>query len=136
MRLLNLTFLCFALSSCSSKSQTAQIKQTTIEAIDAIQKLNTSRFISLTGRRSLNEISKTEEMVGLDIISFKQLFESNFGSEIPLFIITETYNSLGQRRVMIPIFNKSKAGVVNSLHLNLLIGPPDFFSLDKLQDMR
>lgn len=130
--LIFLSICSFQFYACKSQTHAEQIEQTSQEIIDAIEKLDTSTFISLIGRNKLRDISKTEEMVTFDVKKFKQFFDSSFVSARPKFIITDTYNSLGQQKVIIPIFRKMEAGSLKSLHLNLLFGPPDFVTLDKI----
>lgn len=127
-----LLLLSFQFVSCKSQTDTERIENTCREVIAAISQLDTSKFISLIGRSDLRDISKTEEMVGFDVTRFNQLFNSKIDSFPPKFILTETYNSLGQRKVVVPIFEKMDGYIRRTMHLNLLFGPPDYFSLDKL----
>ena len=131
-QLICIAFFLLQFFSCVSQAPSERIEQTCKEVLNAIEELDTSKFISLIGRKNLRDISKTEEMVGFDVAKFKQLLDSNFRNGSPKYIFTNTYNSLGQQRVVVPIFTITEAGIERSLHLNLLFGPPDFISLDKL----
>lgn len=118
--------------SCSSQTETEIITTTCNEVLVSIEKLDTTKFISLIGRAQLSDISKNEEIIGAEILRAQKLLLEIQDSTTPRFFITNTYNFLGQRRVIVPLRRHKSDDGFRSLHLNLLFGPPNMFSLEKI----
>lgn len=118
-------------SSCTSQDQNQEIQKTADSAVEAIQKGDSKKFISLI--ENLRSIGKNEEMVANDVKKFQSLFEAYLDRKPPRVIITDLYNDMGQRKAQILFYNSSKDSVgIKTMHLNLYFGPPNYVPLDHI----
>lgn len=117
------------LLGCNPPTETARIMKSSQEIINSIRNNNKEEFLSLIDNEELVEDT------GRVFFKFRRinsLFKKHFKNNDPLIEVTGTFNILKQQRVKIPIYENKNDSINSEIHLNLLFGPPDLFSLDKM----
>jgi len=123
----------FLFSYCKSQTDNEKIFSTSFKVVEAIQNLDTIKFKSLIGVDDLKIIGKNEEMIDYDVQKYKKLFQEYLGNRKPIIEITELYNTLGQKLVKIRLHsNTENKNRISEMHIDLLFGPPNINSLDKI----
>lgn len=131
------TAICLLLLSfttmCSSQTNEEKLRNTTQEALSALQSGNTKAFIALIGFSDLDKISKTEEMVNFDVKKIQRLLSVHYAGKPVEPQFPDLYNDLGKRVVRIPIYDQPQDNPrIKEMHLNLYFGPPAYVPLDRL----
>jgi hypothetical protein len=120
------------INCCKSQTNDQKIYQTSYNVIDALKQNDARKFISLIGFEDLKAISKTERMVTDDVANFADLYHEYFRNRRPNVEFTELYNFLGQKQVKLIFFAYHKDSAVKEMHLDLLYGPPNMVSTNKI----
>src|ERR1700722_3010020 len=104
LNLLILICLLILFLRCQPQSTEEKLSITSYEVIKVILKNDPKKFESLIAEKDLGVIGKNDEMVGYDVNAYDILFKRYFPGKIPEPIITQLYNSLGQRLVKIQFY--------------------------------
>lgn len=115
--------------SCKSHTENETIYRVSQEVIESIQNKDVEKFKTLIGN---DKVKKDTELISFNVSMIGDLFKEYYNNRKPLIEITDRYNFLGQKCVMIPIYEDKKDSSVSELHLNLLFGPSIFFPMDKI----
>jgi hypothetical protein len=127
-----LLILTLMLGSCKSQTANEKINITSERIYNAILKNDSKQFISLIAYDNLLDMGKNAEIVKDDVQRYYTLFSESKCKIKHQIIVTETYNFLAQKKVMISFCVEGQTSSKQEMHLNLLFGPSDFFSLDKI----
>ncbi len=122
-------------SSCNRKKRSVEedIRMTTGKAMGYLVNADGKSFLSILHQGSQNDPAGYEVFIQGQVEHISKLIKQYNHDTIPTPVITDLYNSLGQRVVRVPLLKGKYPGlVITEMHLNLLFGPPNFVSLDKL----
>lgn len=118
--------------SCRKLSNEELMLKTTNNVLNAIKNNDSKEFVRLIGVRDLSVIGEDEEGVKYLVGKLHEVFGPDSLFNQSDIVVTDLYNSVGQRIVRITNPGFSNAYRRVNVHLSLLFGPPHVMPLDKI----
>ena len=122
--------------SCKTQSNENEIRNTTNKVLVALEKGDEEEFEKLIGVE-LSQIGKNKELLNTDFEKCKFLYTLYASSKKVDVIISDEYNELGSRKVILPIYKGyDSLNNISAVRLELYFGPPNFVPLEKISDYK
>ena len=135
-RIILLSALIILMISCKTQSNENEIRNTTNKVLVALEKGDEEEFEKLIGVE-LSQIGKNKELLNTDFEKCKFLYTLYASSKKVDVIISDEYNELGSRKVILPIYKGyDSLNNISAVRLELYFGPPNFVSLEKISDYK
>jgi hypothetical protein len=123
----------FMLTSCKAQSgEEKKVYNTSSKVLETIKSGNSGQFQDLIGVQ-LRTIGKDKSYVRSDYEDMKEYYDQYIKTGKPKIVITDEFDELERRKVVIPFYKgkKDSKGIL-LVELQLFFGPPRFVPLDKL----
>ena len=135
-RIILLSALIILMISCKTQSNENEIRNTTNKVLVALEKGDEEEFEKLIGVE-LSQIGKNKELLNTDFEKCKFLYTLYASSKKVDVIISDEYNELGSRKVILPIYKGyDSLNNISAVRLELYFGPPNFVPLEKISDYK
>ncbi len=126
----------FILSGCNGQSDETIMKNTSSKVLESIKSKNTKKFKGLIGVE-LDVIGKDDEFLQTDLDELGLYYERYTKNTTPPITLTDEYDQLGHRRVIIVFYKGTDtANNISEVNLELFFGPPNFVPLTKISDYK
>lgn len=123
----------FILIGCKAQTNEEKMLSTTNNILNSFESSDSKQFQSFIGV-SLRQIGKNEEMVSNDFEKIKSYIIEYSKNGKPKITITDGYNELGSKKVLVEFLNKTDSSTL--AELQLFFGPPDFVPLNKISNYK
>ena len=121
---------------CTAQTNDEKISKTANKVLSAIKNGNEKEFVELIGVEP-RQIGKNKELLSHDFEKCKYLYNRYLKNHEVEVLITDEYNELGNRKVIIPFYKgNDRANNTSEARLELYFGPPNFVSLNKLANYK
>lgn len=124
------------IAGCKAQTNEEKITETTNKVLAVLKNGNESEFQKLIGV-DLIQIGKNKELLSNDFEKCKSLYARYLKNTKVEVLITDEYNELGNRKIIIPFYKGyDSVNNISNVRLELYFGPPNFVPLNKLANYK